>query len=162
MTEPRLRTALCVGFILLIIGLAVWLIPLVPLGTITGEIDNLISKTSLSQSEQQMLNDFQGSKIWWETQRATILNPLAIVLVAIGVILILYGVITKYRWETKLLFGMGLLIIMFSVYNMVTINWKPILEVSESLFWHIFWSNLVFCSIGITEMVVVYLLDERK
>jgi hypothetical protein len=62
----------------------------------------------------------------------------------------------------RLLFGMGLLILLVSVWNLVTTDWNAIGKISDLFGWQIFWSNLVFCSVGITEMAVAYLLDQRS
>ena len=83
---------------MLIITLIIWLIPSIFLGSINGRIDLLNLRTGLTEAEQQTLIDLQWSQIWWETQQATIFNPIAIILLVISVIIMLYGVITKFQW----------------------------------------------------------------
>jgi hypothetical protein len=94
----RFKTFFLVGAILLIITLIIWLIPSIFLGSINGRIDLLNLRTGLTEAEQQTLIDLQWSQIWWETQQATIFNPIAIILLVISVIIMLYGVITKFQW----------------------------------------------------------------
>jgi len=62
----------------------------------------------------------------------------------------------------RLLFGMGLLILLVSVWNLATTDWDALERISEFLGYQVFWSNLVFCSVGVTEMAVAYLLDQRS
>ena len=83
---------------MLIITLIIWLIPSIFFGSINGRIDLLNLRTGLTEAEQQTLIDLQWSQIWWETQQATIFNPIAIILLVISVIIMLYGVITKFQW----------------------------------------------------------------
>jgi hypothetical protein len=52
----------------------------------------------LSEVEQQTLTGLQWSRVWWEAKQAVIFNPIAIILFAIGVIIILYGIIDKLGW----------------------------------------------------------------
>ena len=84
--------------LLIIVSLFLWLFPSVFLGGINGRIDELTLKGRLSEAEQRTLNSLQWSRVWWETQSAVLFNPIAIILFAIGVIIILYGVIDKLGW----------------------------------------------------------------
>ncbi|PVX23077.1 MAG: hypothetical protein CW691_11725 [Candidatus Bathyarchaeum sp.] len=87
-----------VGATLLIISLIIWLVPTVFLGSIEGRMDHLSLRNYLTETEAKMSQDLQWSHIWWETQQTTIFNPVATVLLAIGLIIIIYGVITKFGW----------------------------------------------------------------
>jgi hypothetical protein len=97
-TDNRFRAFFGAAATILVLSLIIWLIPSVFLGSVTGRIDHLELKDSLTEAEQQYLTELYWTKIWWETQQATLFNPVAIVLFAISVLIMLYGIIVKFGW----------------------------------------------------------------
>lgn len=84
------------GAVVAIIAMIIWLIPSVFIGSINGKIDMMELKgSSLTEAEQQYLVDLYWTSIWWETQQATIFNPIALIMFAIGIVIMLYGIMAK-------------------------------------------------------------------
>jgi len=84
------------GAFLLVGSVVVWLIPAPFLGSINERISFLELKDSLTEPQQQMLDELQWEKIWWETRQATMFNPISTLLLVIGIVLIAYGLIVRF------------------------------------------------------------------
>ena len=54
----------------------------------------------------------------------------------------------------RLFFGMGILILLVSIWGLVTTNWNEIGKISEELGFSMLWNYIVQCSLGITEIAV--------
>jgi hypothetical protein len=94
--KAKVQRFFVLGTVLLVVALVIWLIPTIFLGSINGRIDLLRLKDSLTQPEREMLSDLQWSKIWWETIQTTTFNPIATILLAVGIVLIAYGLVTRF------------------------------------------------------------------
>ena len=94
--KTRLRRFFILGAILIVGALVIYLIPVVFIASINGEIDSLELKGSLTAPQRQKLTDLQWSKVWWETKQTTISNPTSIILLAVGLVLIGYGLIIRF------------------------------------------------------------------
>lgn len=79
----------------MLVALVFWLIPAIFIGSIQGKIDLLNLKESLNQADREMLNNLQWNKVWWETIQSTVFNPISTIMLALGLILIVYGFLTK-------------------------------------------------------------------
>ena len=98
MSERQFKTFFLVASILLVISLIVWLVPSVFLGSISGRLDFLQLKGNLTEAEEQTVTDLTWSQIWWETNQATLFNPVAIVLFVVSMMILIYGAISKVGW----------------------------------------------------------------
>lgn len=94
--KEKLRRFFVIGVTLLVVALIIWLIPTVFLGSINGKIDLLELKDSPTDDDLVMLGDLKWNKIQWETAQATLFNPLATILLAIGMVLIAYGLVVRF------------------------------------------------------------------
>jgi len=93
--KKKFQRFFVMGVVLLVVALIIWIIPTVFIGSINGRIDLLELKSSLTQPEQEMLTDLQWTKIWWETTQTTVFGPISTILLAIGIVLIAYGLVVR-------------------------------------------------------------------
>lgn len=94
--KEKLKRFFVIGAIFLIIALIMWLIPAIYIGNISGQIDLMEMKGTQTEAEQHMLNALEYSKVWWLTIQTTVFNPTATILLAIGIVIILYGLLVRF------------------------------------------------------------------
>lgn len=94
--KKKLERFFAMGVVLIVGSLIIRSIPTLFLGSINERIALLELEGSPTQQHQVMLDELLWSKIWWETKQTTVFDPIAKILLVIGIVLIAYGLIVRF------------------------------------------------------------------
>ena len=94
--SPKLRIVFIIGAIIIVIALLIWVIPSIMLGNIETRILSLESQTSRTDSENTLLFNLQTSRGWWVIMQRSTFEPIGIVILVIGFLVIVYGLIIGF------------------------------------------------------------------
>jgi hypothetical protein len=94
--KEKFKRFFVLGAVLVIVALIVWLYPTITIGSINGKLEMLSLKGQLTDAEREMQTQLRYTKAWWEMIQATTFYPITTLLFVIGLIIIVYGVITRF------------------------------------------------------------------
>lgn len=94
--SQKLRIVFIIGAIIIVIALLIWVIPSIMLGNIETRILSLESQTLRTDSENTLLFNLQTSRGWWVIMQRSTFEPIGIVILVIGFLVIVYGLIIGF------------------------------------------------------------------
>ena len=94
--RKQLRSWFATGAVVVVLSLLLWVIPSVIIGGIEARMYNLESQSALTTTESNLLSNLGYSRNWWEITKISVLEPIAMVVLVIGLFLIAYGFIIRF------------------------------------------------------------------
>jgi hypothetical protein len=79
-----------------VIALFIWATPKILMGSIEAHIISLESQTTLTPTETTIYGNLQSARSWWEIMQVSTSEPMATVVLIIGLLIISYGFIVRF------------------------------------------------------------------
>ena len=93
--RKQLRKYFAAGAVVVVLSLIIWIIPSIMIGGFEARISNLQSQTTLTQIESDLLMKLEYSNNYLEIAKISVYEPIAMVVMVIGLLLIAYSFIIR-------------------------------------------------------------------